>query len=244
MASDVEADIRSLLKLKATTANPHKGSIPPSMQLEITAELTAGLAEIGVKPFLMSGTLLGVIRDGDFMAHDYDIDLGLMPGVELDSIPDFVSGAGFTTSVEGDRIVAIHQSGARTDLFPHTERNGKFWHGSLVHEWWNTPFELVSFEMKGHQLWTPDDPKLYLDENYGDWRRPVAFYDISFDTPNRAYRQNSAALLHLHSRCVIGMRTGDRWLLESAARELRDHFGVDVTEFLADSRLLTTNAPR
>lgn len=186
----------------------------------------------------MSGTLLGVIRDGDFMAHDYDIDLGLMPGTDLESIPGLVSAAGYDTFVEGDRIVAVHSSGARTDLFPHTERDGKYWHGSLVHEWWNTPFELAPFEMHGRRLWTPDEPERYLDENYGDWSQPVAFYDISFDTPNRVYRQTPAALLHLHSRCVIGLRTGDRWLTESAARELRDHFGVDVTEFLANSSLL------
>jgi hypothetical protein len=237
LARDVEADIQTLLHRKATTASARKGGIAPELQLEITAELTERLDEIGVSPFLMSGTLLGIVRDGDFMAHDYDIDLGLMPGTDLDAIPEFVRSIGYDTTVEGDRIVALHASGARTDLFPHTKRDGKFWHGSLVHEWWNTPFDLAQFDMKGHRLFTPDDPKRYLDENYGDWSHPVAFYDISFDTPNRVYRQNADALLHLHSRCVIALRTGDRWLLESAARELRDNFGIDVTEFLADSRL-------
>ncbi|BAN03324.1 hypothetical protein [Ilumatobacter coccineus] len=238
LARDVEGDIQTLLHRKATTASASKGGIAPELQLEITAELTERLAEIDVRPFLMSGTLLGIVRDGDFMAHDYDIDLGLMPDTDLATIPDFVRRMGYETTVEGDRIVALHSSGARTDLFPHTRRDGKFWHGSLVHEWWNTPFDLAPMEMKGHRLFTPDDPKRYLDENYGDWSRPVAFYDISFDTPNRVYRQNADALLHLHSRCVIALRTNDRWLLESAARELRDNFGIDVTDFLAASRLL------
>jgi hypothetical protein len=238
IARDVENDVRALLRRMATTPGARKGGIAPELQLEIVSELTTHLTELGVRPFLMSGTLLGIIRDGDFMAHDYDIDLGLMPGTDLSEIPEFVRQAGYETSVQGDRIVAVHRTGARTDLFPHTERDGKFWHGSLVHEWWNTPFDLVAFEVKDHKLWIPDDPERYLDENYGDWSNPVAFYDISFDTPNRVYRQNSEALLHLHSRCVIAARSGDRWLLESAARELRDHFGVDVTELLASSALL------
>lgn len=238
IARSVEADVSDLLRKKATTPHERKGGIAPELQLEITTELTERLGEIGVTPFLMSGTLLGVIRDGGFMAHDYDIDLGLIPGTDRTPIPEFLSELGYDMAFDGDRIVAVHRSGARTDLFPHTERDGKFWHGSAVHEWWNTPFGLAQFEMHDQQLWTPDKPELYLDENYGDWSRPVAFYDISFDTPNRVYRQSSDALLHLHSRCVIGLRTGDRWLVESAARELREHFGVDVTEFLASSSLL------
>lgn len=243
IARGVEADIELLLRSRSTTANALKGGIPPDVQLEVVRQLTDRLALIGVRPFLMSGTLLGVIRDGDFMAHDYDIDLGLMPGVDLAPIPDLVRAIGYDTTVEGDRIVAVHSSGSRTDLFPHSERDGRFWHGSLVHEWWNTPFDLACLEVRGGELWIPDDPGRYLDENYGDWSRPVAFYDISFDTPNREYRQNSDALLHLHSRCVVALRTGDRWLLESAARELRDNFGVDVTDYLAHSRLFSVDNP-
>lgn len=239
IAQGVEADIQSLLRSRSTTADTLKGGIAPAVQLEVVDELTNCLATIGVHPFLMSGTLLGIIRSGDFMAHDYDIDLGLMPNVDLTPIPDLIHAIGYDTTIEGDRIVAVHPSGSRTDLFPHRERDGMFWHGTLVHEWWNTPFDLTSLDVGGSALWIPDDPNRYLDENYGDWSRPVAFYDISFDTPNRVYRQNSEALLHLHSRCIIALRNGDRWLLESSARELRDNFGVNVTDNLAASRLLT-----
>ena len=38
--------------------------------------MTAALEEAGVRPFLAYGTLLGAVRQGDFIGHDSDADLG------------------------------------------------------------------------------------------------------------------------------------------------------------------------
>jgi len=237
----IEGDLRSEIYSAAT--RPKRGDgLQHDLQLLLIGEVGAALAAVGIRPFLMSGTLLGFVREGRFMAHDYDIDLGLLPGADVDAARTAIDGLpSFSVEVGGPRVVAQHESGARIDVFPHELRDGLFWHGTKIHEWWNTPFELVAQHIEGIQVWTPDDHQRYLDENYGRWTQPVPFYDISFDTPNRRYRQNLDAARFLHSRCVQAIAMGDRWLLESAARELRDQFEIDVTDLLAPSRLVESH---
>ncbi|MFN3255097.1 MAG: hypothetical protein ACE37B_05340 [Ilumatobacter sp.] len=233
----IQTDLVKMLA-DAATSPSQRTAVAPGSQRHIAKAVTGVLEPTGIQPFLMSGSLLGVIRDGGFMAHDYDVDLGLVPGTDRDqvlaalhSIPDaeveWIPGR-FVIRLEG--VVA--------DLFTHEERDGLWWHSTLVHDWWNTPFGLQREAATGCDFWIPDDPERYLVENYGDWSRPVPFYEISFDTPNRVYRRGPDALRFLHSRVRIGLRTSDRWLVESAARELRDSFGVDITNQLATSGLL------
>lgn len=45
---------------------------------DFLADLYAASREAGVRPFLMWGTLLGCIREGDFLANDGDIDIGIV----------------------------------------------------------------------------------------------------------------------------------------------------------------------
>lgn len=240
LGAAIEDDLLGALDRRARRAQRGTG-IPTSVQETIIAEATAALAAMRIRPFLMSGTLLGIIRDGEFMAHDYDVDLGLLPGNDIESARQALDGSPtFAAEVRHDRVVAEHTSGATLDVFLHVERDGLYWHRTEIHEWWNTPFDLVDHDVGDRTYLIPDDPERYLDENYGSWRRPAPFYDISFDTPNRRYRHDPAALRFLHSRCVQAIDRGDRWLLESAARELREAFGVDVTGACAPSPLLDT----
>ena len=93
-------------------------------------------------------------------------------------------------------------------------------------------------------MWIPDDVDRYLEENYGDWSRPVAFYDFSFDTPNREFRQSGEAMVYLYRRCIRAINAGDRWTAEAAARDLRDSFGIDVTSRFQPSGLLAERPSR
>jgi hypothetical protein len=226
---------------------PKRGAgIDPHALLPIVAEVNSRLSEHGIRPFLMSGTLLGFIRNGTFLEHDHDVDLGILPETELDEVAHALAGSGLELSVglENRWLVGVHQSGLHIDFFRHEFRDGRFWHATRVHDWWNTPFELRELEAHGHRWWIPDPPERYLDENYGAWSAPVAFYDISFDTPNRTYQPTTAAAQQLYLACIRGLDNGDRWMVESAARELRDQFGVDVTHHLADTPLLRSHGPR
>ncbi|MEM9749097.1 MAG: hypothetical protein AAF945_20585 [Actinomycetota bacterium] len=207
-------------------------------QIAALRSTVGALAGIGERPFLVSGTLLGFARHGRLLEHDYDIDLGLLPGADLAAAADALRSVGFEVDEGELKLAAKLPTGFGVDVFIHYERDGLLWHGTDIHEWWNSPFELVATEFHGIDVWVPDSIEVYLEENYGNWKEPIAFYHFSFDTPNREYRHTSEALMYLYKRVVNALHYGDRWIAESAARELRDVFDVDVTAHFARTRLV------
>ena len=46
--------------------------------LQVLIDVTDVLDEYGCTNWLSDGTLLGAIRENDFIAHDYDIDVGVL----------------------------------------------------------------------------------------------------------------------------------------------------------------------
>lgn len=241
----IEADLERRLRARATRS-PTRSKANRFTQVSILRDAIFTLEAAGLKPFLVSGTLLGLIRDGAIMEHDYDIDLGILPAeADADQVVAAIADSEwFDVEVQEWKIVLKHDSGFAVDIFIHYERDGLLWHGTEIHEWWNTPFELVRSKLHEVPVWIPDDPDRYLRENYGDWSNPVAFYDFSFDTPNREFRQSGEAMVYLYRRCLRGIKSGDRWAAESAARELRDSFGIDVTGGLQASGLLVPRPRR
>ena len=156
--------------------------------------------------FVISGTFLGLVREGDFLAHDYDIDVGLMAAdLELDSLLDKlwarrdfavlkvdIQPAFLGSETDQPRpalITIIHKTGIQIDIFIHhpgLARDGSpvLWHGSSLHRWENTPFALGNYQMHGLDLLGPVDADDYLTECYGDWRTPVTAFNCSTDTSN------------------------------------------------------------
>ena len=235
----IEQDLRQ--RIGARALRPKRGEgVDPAALVPIVADVTRRLEQFGICPFLMSGTLLGFIRDGTFLEYDHDVDLGILPDVQMSSVERALAGSELelTVEVDGLWLLAVHSSGVHIDFFRHELRDDRFWHSTRIHSWWNTPFGLRALEAKGHRWWIPDDPTRYLDENYGEWDAPVAFYDMSFDTPNRTYRPTADAVRHLYLTCIRGLDNGDRWMVESATRALRAEFGIDASQNLAESPLL------
>jgi hypothetical protein len=237
--SFVEDDLRSRLTHRAVTP---RGLVPVdrTTQIAVLGDVIGALERFDLRPFLVSGTLLGHVRSGELMAHDYDIDLGVLPG-EADAarvVSALSNLADFSIDAQELKVVANHVSGFGADVFIHYERDGLLWHGTDIHEWWNTPFGLNRGALHGIDVWVPDDAERYLDENYGTWQRPIAFYNFSFDTPNRKYRDNVEALAYLYRRCLQAIESKDRWTAESAIRELRDHFDIDLTDEVQPTPLL------
>ena len=164
------------------------------------------------------------------MAHDYDVDMGLLPGHE-----DPSTIASWLRSIDGDvevrpgRIVLTTAAGVKVDLFFHIERDGLLWHHTDIHEWWNTAFSLTEHEVDGVRMWRPDDAERYLFENYGPgWTRRSVFYDMSFDTPNRRYSETPEALSYLTFRLLLALENRDRWVYERCANALDEHFDIAV----------------
>ena len=161
--------------------------------------------------YVVSGTFLGLHREGGFLAHDYDIDLGInAEDINWDQLLEKLrSSKFFTVKVidyyfdvySGDNlrrairkvpsiVKLIHQNGMQVDLFIHYTENGRCWHGSSIHRWDNTPFELVERDLAGVKVYTPANADLYLTENYGDWRTPITEFDCTTGTPNLVVASN------------------------------------------------------
>lgn len=161
--------------------------------------------------YLVSGTLLGVYRDGGFMAHDYDIDLGVnaddvdvvaMLDV-LEKAPEFVvkkvdhhlevsrlKSGDYDIQAYRTMYKVIHQDGLNLDIFIHYLEGDVLWHGSVIHRWDNKVYGLTDYELAGIPVLGPDQPDRYLTENYGDWRTPVTDFDCTTGTPNLVIARN------------------------------------------------------
>lgn len=160
--------------------------------------------------YVISGTFLGMYRDGGFMEHDYDIDLGInyeeVDLLKLEKILKeqtvfVVKKTDYSLEVLQDNeslqleqkpalIKLIHQTGINIDVFIHHLEGSNRWHGSSIHRWDNTDFDLTLDELEGVKVLRPTNPDLYLSENYGDWQTPVTDFNSSTGTPNLTITHN------------------------------------------------------
>lgn len=186
-----------------------KGDFPVANAKQTLRDFMALFPTDQVPWFVISGTFLGLIREKGFLPHDYDIDLGLfedqadIPAIRqaiLDSdrfvlkkydhhTSSLVPAPADPKNPEMPYILKIiHVSGVHIDLFLHYRdmegANRVHWHGSSLHRWNNSAFDLVPYPFYDVTVLGPSDPDTYLSENYGDWRTPVTEFNCTTDTPN------------------------------------------------------------
>ncbi|WP_406871157.1 LicD family protein [Thioclava sp. 'Guangxiensis'] len=148
------------------------------------------LAELGLTVFLNSGTLLGVVRDGDFLPHDDDIDVAVL----LDARNEEEAAEAFSqlrTLLEEEELIdpeanvsaGIHKlkrvGPVQVDLFPAwISEEGRLFvypysYGDVPRE---ALMDLVPWQGNPRRL-IPKDPDTVLSANYGEgWRVPDPFF--------------------------------------------------------------------
>lgn len=168
-----------------------RGTLRPLKHEDARAALQLVLARLraaGVSPFLSFGTLLGAVREGRFLEHDADIDLGVFSD---EVSPErlrllFRWGSGLRLALPSlldARALPVklrHRSGAAIDLVPFERRPDAFItrmrYQNHVLERRRRPFGLRWMDFEGSRVCIPDPPEAFLDENYGDWRVPKTSY--------------------------------------------------------------------
>ena len=182
--------------------------------------------------FVISGTFLGLIRENGFLAHDYDIDLGVFEDeIDIsDTVAKIAASNTFvlkkydhhtstlfqpitpSTNPEVPYILKlVHVSGIHIDLFIHYHDTSTDpaidWHGSSLHRWENSAFDLVPYPFYDMTVLGPEDSDRYLSENYGDWRTPVTEFNCTTDTPNLALVPHPIAIVIFLKRYVLARKT-------------------------------------
>ena len=147
-------------------------------------------AEAGVRPFLTWGTLLGFMRQGGFLPHDYDIDTAILADdyPRKDALKMAMIARGyrvrhdvpFAFSFETrDRLLHLDVDVLypfKDDLVSSmvSETTGRI----SAHRFPSQAYRSLERRMFPGQIpvWVPKDPERALEAMYGDWRVPVKDY--------------------------------------------------------------------
>jgi hypothetical protein len=149
------------------------------------AVLDAGRA-LGMRLFLTYGTLLGHFRDGGFIPHDWDIDLGILEGdvPKMEQLEQAVERKGYAVARKSRHRMAFRD---RFNLI-HLDIDYYFFDGErYFHHVFNVgKNEVYTFSFPAPILsgfaevqflgkipaWVPVDADGFLTETYRDWRTP------------------------------------------------------------------------
>lgn len=151
------------------------------------SDLKEDMERRGIQIFLISGTLLGCIREGGIIGHDKDIDVGFDEKYSVDQVKDAIRQSPRFRFLEipfESNVYIQHANGVSIDLFRHYLQDGLYFHEGIKARWWNTPFELMEVDFLGGRYFIPSNHDVYLTENYGDWRIPNSDFETFVDTPN------------------------------------------------------------
>lgn len=164
--------------------------------------------------YIISGTFLGAVREGTFLSHDYDIDIGinaedfsesaLLEAILQASDLTLVNISPHLHLTEHNGVLTdharpalyhiLHISGIGIDVFIHHLDGDLRWHGSAEHRWDNHDFALIDYTISGLPVRGPALADRYLTENYGDWRTPVKTFNCSTGTPNVRFNHSLSAV--------------------------------------------------
>ncbi|MGI9482073.1 MAG: hypothetical protein ACR2OR_06920 [Hyphomicrobiales bacterium] len=224
--------------LKAALKSGRKKVRVSSSGLELAREAleaTRELAECaGAGLFLISGSLLGPVREGELLAHDYDLDFGVFSDdrgmaklvqflgadacFELTKVfnvtPELSLYNSFLKDLVGRplKYTICYRGTVTIDIFVHIAHEGTVYHGTDRNVWLNSPFGISTFDFSGKSYLVPDNYERYLEENYGNWHEPVRDYHCATDTPNSGTVVSYRAFVHAAKNYSYFRQTGDlRW---------------------------------
>jgi hypothetical protein len=179
---------------------PNYRGFDSEVALANLTELTDALSECGVEHWLTDGTLLGMIREGCFIRHDLDTDIGVDARTFSREALLAVIRRGFEIkAIYGDPAdsleIVFQRNGVRTDFFFfYPMPGGGFYHSAFFDfsdtsaeriDYVYPPFSLERRRMLGREFWTPRDAEAYIETKYGAaWRTPVADWDWALGPAN------------------------------------------------------------
>lgn len=164
------------------------------------------LAELHITHFLIDGTLLGLIRDGGFIPHDQDTDIGVMfisfTRDKVNMLKNSLENKGFELhhtygDFDNNYELAFTRNGVKTDLFFYREDGDNYvfhaFHASEVITY-SYPKELLDTltiaYLYDRPFNIPQNAEKVLEAKYGeDWRTPKTDWDWAYSPKNRVVKK-------------------------------------------------------
>ncbi|MCR4666338.1 MAG: tetratricopeptide repeat protein [Desulfovibrio sp.] len=179
---------RKVSRIKSALPLKKKYKIRKESARQALADLITSTRQSNLELFLISGSLLGFLREGDFLEHDTDLDTGIFAGFDQSLLKKAIYNAGcFIIMPQRSQhcLRVLHVNGIYIDIFTHYRDSEDYWHSGVKVSWHNSPFALRRENFKGLEILIPDPPEKYLEENYGmDWTIPKQNFDSALDCPN------------------------------------------------------------
>lgn len=173
------------------------GQYDSSLAAQALVALQTVLVPIGMKVFLVSGTLLGYARSGQLLPHDKDIDVGVLGWEsQFDIVLALLKSGQFevnTSTMEGQETYLIsvrhHATGIPVDVFIYHAENERYVTGvqsdmGYLQKFAFSPFDLVEVDFLGIKIHVPSDADRNLRENFGNWRDPDPGYISHLESPS------------------------------------------------------------
>lgn len=163
--------------------------------LRTSVEIIAALREITPHVCFGFGSVLGMVRDNDFISHDDDMDIliafpattGSTFNQKKQEIRELLEQTGFKVHGANLSHYGVNRgSGTATDIFiGFTEENSSVsWYPSrrYLHRLEDI-FPTVDFRMYGVECPIPNEPVRYLEKTYGlGWNFPIANWNHPWDS--------------------------------------------------------------
>lgn len=132
---------------------------------------------------LAYGTILGAVRDHDFITHDEDIDLYILKEDETLFLSTLVllNNYGFNI-VRNDRrgLISIMRNGEYIDfyIFSKYKKGIRICSGMLIPEKFLT--ETIDYPLLGSYYKIPKDYEIFFEYEYGsNWSTPIPYVDFN-----------------------------------------------------------------
>ena len=159
-------------------------------------DLQKALARCDTVPFLVSGTLLGYVRNGGFLSHDKDIDVGIFESQNIfDTLNSIANSQLFEVQFDYLRIENTYQvpvihraTGMAIDIFIYYKSEDRLItgvHGDFgyTQNFTFKPFELEKIKFLGVEFAIPQDYRTNLEENFGNWQVPDSSFISHLECP-------------------------------------------------------------
>ena len=145
--------------------------------------------------WLTDGTLLGLVREKNFIGHDLDTDIGIMfrdftPAALTKLIDQGFKVLHYFGYPEDSFEIALARDGVKTDLFFFYERDDTVYHCAFMRQvnridYVYPRFDLTEETFLGHKFPIPANPEQYVETKYGaNWRVPVTPWDWAYSPVN------------------------------------------------------------